>query len=514
MLDLGRQPGLHLEVVLPMSFRRGFARPALAVAVAAILVLVAVGVFRATHDSVASGGDGATESESNGTKGQDGADTSWGSIDSLKEAEQGAGSRKRWLGVPAMTFDQVVGTVAMWPNGGDIEVRVKPVGDSWGTAQLIPDGRTAQGAEAAMVATDGAGTVTAAWVRTFAEQQYELVTTTRTPRGDWAEPTVLGKATWVDESAPVIDPRLAVGSNGSAAMSWTEESLTNPRNEDSVWQAHAVYRPAGRPWQREVELGQRSADPNQLGNEAGEVGIDNRGIATVLVADERGTRAFRNEGRTWGAQEYLDKGAPTDMVVSPDGTTSVVLITQHNRGTRSWSEVRARSRENGVWTPPKRLAPPHAPRRKGGSIYFDNPQLFLQSGITTVALKSWDGPVQGFTRPPGGKFSATADIAKLTGDAADVNLVDIWGNQAGQVLVIWGDTGEDERPRMLYGAYRQKVDGPWRDPVMLSEEKSAMTEDSVLSWSGVTAVVYPNGAASVMWSDGHQVFTRSLGETR
>ena len=155
--------------------------------------------------------------------------------------------------------------------------------------------------------------------------QYELVTTTRRPRGDWAEPTVLWKATWFDnaESAPVSDPHLAVGPDGSAAMSWTEDSLTNPRDEDSgFWQAHAAYRPAGRPWQRQVELGQRSADPHQLGNEADEVGIDNRGVATVLVADERGTRAFRNEGRTWRAQEYLDKGAATDMVVSPDGTTS------------------------------------------------------------------------------------------------------------------------------------------------------------------------------------------------
>jgi hypothetical protein len=413
-----------------------------------------------------------------------------------------------------MTFDHVAGTVALWPNGGDIEVRVKPIGKSWGMAQLIPDGLTAQDAEAAMVATDGAGTVTAAWVRIFKEQQYELVTATRTPRGDWAEPSVLGKATWVDESAPVIDPHLAVGPDGSAAMSWTEESLTNPADEDSVWQAHAAYRPAGRPWQREVELGQRTADANHLGNEADEVGIDNRGVATVLVADERGTRAFRYEGRTWRAQEYLDKGAATDMVVSPDGTTSVVLINQQNRRTKSWSEVRAKSRENGVWTASKRLAPPHPPRRKGGSIYFDNPQLFLQSGTTTVALKSWDGPVQGFTRPPGGTFSATADIAKLTGDAADANVLDIWGNETGQALVIWGDTGEDGRPRMLYGAYREKADGPWRDPVMLSDEQSATTEDSVLQWSGVTAVVYPDGSASVMWSDGHQVFTRSLGKTR
>ena len=37
-----------------------------------------------------------------------------------------------------MTFDRVVGTVALWPNGGDIEVRVKPVGESWGTATSSP----------------------------------------------------------------------------------------------------------------------------------------------------------------------------------------------------------------------------------------------------------------------------------------------------------------------------------------------------------------------------------------
>ena len=81
--------------------------------------------------------------------------------------------------------------------------------------------------------------------------------------------------------------------------------------------------------------------------------------------------------------------------------------------------------------------------------------------------------MQGFTRPAGGEYRALPDIAKLTGDAVDVNVLDIWGNQAGHALVIWGDTGEDEGPRMLYGSYRQKADGPWGDPVMLSDEQSA-----------------------------------------
>ena len=93
---LGPLSGLHVEVVLPMSFRRGFVRPALAFVVAALLVLAAIGVFRATQDSVASRGDDATESGSTGPRGKT-ARHHLG-FHRLAQVEAGSGSRERWLG--------------------------------------------------------------------------------------------------------------------------------------------------------------------------------------------------------------------------------------------------------------------------------------------------------------------------------------------------------------------------------------------------------------------------------
>ena len=87
--------------------------------------------------------------------------------------------------------------------------------------------------------------------------------------------------------------------------------------------------------------------------------------------------------------------------------------------------------------------------------------------------------------------------------------LDIWGNQTGQALAIWGPYADDGG-WLPYASYREKAGGHWRDPVLLSDDKPA-AEDSVLQWSGMTGVVYPSGSALVLWSDGRRIFTRALG---
>ena len=358
-------------------------------------MLAVIGVFKANQDSAASQDDDSSAPGRPKAQRQDTAHISWGPIGSMKEVDVSPDGPDGALGIPAAAFDPVVGTVALWPNGGNVEVRIKPPGEPWGRPHLIFDAQTAESVAAPMVATDGAGTITAAWVQTVGARRYELMTATRASRGKWTEPTMLWRSTWFDnaEEPPVLDPHLAVGSDGSAALAWTEQSLDDPRDEDSTFtQAHAVYRPARGPWQRETMLGRRKADRRNIGNEVGDVGIDGQGVATVLVADSRGTRAFRDEGENWAEAEFIDKGSATDMVVAPDGTTSIVLIAHHD----SWNEVRAMSRENGVWTAPERLAPPSQPRASKDFVYHDNPQLTVRSGTTTVALSSWNGPVQEF----------------------------------------------------------------------------------------------------------------------
>ena len=459
----------------------------------AVVVLAALGLVKATQDNPPT-----SKSEPS-----DSAHFRWGPIGSLAES---AGK----VGTPEIAFDPVVGSVAVWPDGGDIEVRIKPPGEPWGKSHLIHDNLTASDAEAAMVATDGAGSIAAAWVRSLGRRQVQLVAAARSPGGDWAEPTVLWEATWFDnaESTPVLDPHLAVGPDGSAAIAWTEESITDPRDEDSGFtQAHAVYRPAGGQWQRQVMLGHWGDDGQGFGNEAGEVGIDGRGVATVLVADGRGSRAFRNEGRTWNEEEFVDKGVETDMTIAPDGTTSLVLIAHHG----DWAEVRARSRENGVWTASQRLAPPSPPGPKNDFVYYNNPQLALQDGLATVVFTPWNGPVQAVTRSPHGQYSASETIAKPTRHGITLDVLGVWGNEAGQALAIWGPCCEGVGTWVPRGSYREEADGPWRAAVPLSHGKST-TMDMNKQYSGVTAVVYPSGSALVLWSDGHRISTRALGQ--
>lgn len=496
--------------------RRSVAAQLLVVGAVTLLMLAGAFVMVRTGQDAGSQGNGSSGPKASPKPTlQDSALISWSAIDPLREAEADPDRPEGSLGVPAVTFDPVVGTVALWPNGRDIEVRVKPPGERWGKAHIISGGENAEFLEAPLVASYGAGTVTAAWVRTLAyggngPWQSDLVTATRAPDGDWAEPTVLWEATWLEnlESTPMGEPHLAVGPDGSAAMAWTEDSLTDPSDEESGFtQAHAVYRPAGREWQQEVMLGQGRHGPHGFGNGADEVGIDSRGLATVVVTDASGMRAYRSDGRNWKTGEVIAHGSATDMEVAPGGNTSMVFIDHHG----NWNEVRATTMEDGAWTTPVRLAPRRPPRSKLDFIYYNNPQLAVHSGTATVVFTPWDGPVQALTRSPGGEYSAPKTIAKADRDLASLDVLGLWANETGQALAIWGPFGEGNGFWVPRGSYRETADGPWRAPVLLSDGKST-TGDVVTQYSGVTAVVYPSGAALVLWSDGHRILSRTLGQ--
>ena len=505
-------------VVLHMSAGQRSLSPVLVVGVVILVLLGAVwGVSAIQDDRAASGNESSDPTAKPKPKPQDTTRISWGAIDSLGEEDA---ADPDWpegrIGVPAVAYDPVVGTVALWPNGRDVEVRIKPPGEPWGAQRTFSGGENAEFVEAPLVATDGAGTVTAAWVRTLAfgvngPWQSDLVTATRAPDGDWAEPTVLWEAPWLEnlESTPMGEPHLAVGANGSAAMAWTEDSLTDPSDEDSGFtQAHAVYRPAGREWQQEVMLGRGRHDPRGFGNYADEVGIDSRGLATVVVSDDGGMRAFRNEGRTWKPMELIAPGGgASDVEVAPDGTISMVLTDHHD----NWNEVRATTMDDGSWTPSVRLAPRKPPKSKQDYIYFNNPQLAVHSGIETLVYTSWSGPVQAVTRSPGGEYGAPETIAVADRDDLSLDILGVWANEKGQALAIWGPSGEGDGWWVPRGAYRESADGPWRAPVPLSDGKS-ITGDVLTQYAGVAAVVYPSGAALVLWSDGHRILSRTLGQ--
>src|SRR4051794_9912296 len=117
----------------------------------------------------------------------------WGPICTLAE---GGG-----FGGPAVAFHPAGGTVAAWTRepalstrraaAGHVEVRVQPVGGPWGEPEIVPNGTVAPFAMSAMVAMDGQGVVTVAWVRQFEDSRFQLVTATRSTTGAWSAPTIV-----------------------------------------------------------------------------------------------------------------------------------------------------------------------------------------------------------------------------------------------------------------------------------------------------------------------------------
>ena len=405
----------------------------------------------------------------------------WGEIQTL--------SQRGKVGVPAVVFDPVVGTVAAWPRNNHPEVRIRPPDGTWGRTEVIADGVVASNTMSALVDTDGHGTVTVAWIRELPKERTptQLLVATRSVAGAWDASTILWEGTWpavIDEYdpslSPVSEPRLAVGPDGSAAMAWS----TNNRG------SRAAYRPAGGDWLRSVQVGD-----GILG-----LDVDNDGAATAVAYYGKDPRAVRYQDGRWREGKVIARGdyGVSDAAMAPDGTAAVVL----KKTVRGREEVFASHREGDAWTAPVQIS-----TGKPRSPYYNNPQVALHGGTTTVVLTSWSGPVQAVTRPPAGDYGPASQITAHVTPSESV--LGVWANDSGQALAVWGPDAAEATGWVLKASYRSTSDGAWAPPVPLSGGGSTQG-DPYTQYSGVAAVMYPDGSATALWAHGNQIRIRSL----
>jgi len=252
---------------------------------AAALVVAVTAAWRLRPDS--SGARGSARAGA-----QSGASDPRRQLRALKWGPLGTLADEGHVGVPVVAFDPVVGTVAVWPSGDVLAYRIKPPGGSWDSVQVISasSGARSTETEAVSVATDSHGTVTIAWLQLKVPQRrVQLMVTTRDSSGRWSPPTALEQATWTSplEMAPIQDPRLAVGPDGSAAVVWTSEWAVDPNDDESdvIDRARAAYRTKDGRWHRRFNF-----DTNTGGED---VDIDAHGVATFTLGDTNGSPPFR-----------------------------------------------------------------------------------------------------------------------------------------------------------------------------------------------------------------------------
>lgn len=460
-----------------------------------VVILVSLGgalLYLRTHDAQTAGQAGTQKSGK-----PDGA-LRWGEIQTL--------SKRGKVGVPAVAFDPVVGTVAAWPRNNHLELRIRPPDGTWGRTEVIADGVAASNTMSALVDTDRHGTVTVAWIRELPKEQTptQLLVATRSAAGVWEAPTILWEGTWppvIDEYdpslAPLSEPRLAVGPDGSAAVAWFTNSFRGileeggpPPSARAATQSRVAYRPAGGDWQRSVQVGDFIVG----------LDIDDDGVVTAAAGYGRGTRAVRYQGGRWQVGEVIARGGygVWDAAMAPDGTAAVVL----QKTVRGREEVFASHREGDAWTAPVQIS-----TGKPRSPYYNNPQVTLHGGSTTIVLTSWNGPVQAVTRPPTGDYGPPSQITAHVTPSESV--LGVWANDSGQALAVWGPDAAEASGWVLKASYRSTGNGAWAAPVPLSGGGSTQA-DPYTAYNGVAAVVYPDGSAAALWANGNLIRIRSL----
>ena len=414
------------------------------------------------------------------------------------------------IGVPAAVFDPVVGTLVVWPHNRGLDVRVKAPGRPWGDAHAITVAQD-RGSypTSVMVGTDGRGEATIAWIRASEDQAakypHQLVTATRSASGEWGEPELLWQRPYLDnmESGPVMGPHMATSADGSAVLAWTEEGLTDPRDEDSWFtQAWAAYRDTDGEWQDPVNLGDRRPDPAGSGSSVDDVAMDEHGVASIAVSKDHGLTLYQNDHGPFEAEHTVD-GGTGELAVTPDGGIDLVFqssapaqVGAAHRTGEEWSEVIDLTEESRG-----------RPGVVGGR--HNNPSLAQHGRAATVVLASEYGPVQARTRD-GDTYGPPVTIAPgITKRQVPRDVLGVWANESGQALAIWGPYGVGEPGAwVLEAAYR--ADGKWSAPVALSEGKST-SEDVLGQYVGVAAIVYENGGVAVWWSDDQHILARELG---
>lgn len=390
------------------------------------------------------------------------------------------------LDTPAVVSDPVVGTLAVWPRGVALEHRVLPPGGVWGPRRALPRGRARGQSSSVVVASDGHGRITAAWVVRTGRGTSWLVSARRFLSGDWSPPQVMYEFVSPYEWNAISVPSLVMGGDGSTVLTWSVE-LTDPSDEGvrSKRRFHAMYRPAHSDWQAlrfpSLQGGGAVAD------------VDDNGVALFATYKDKVSRLVRCNSAECVTDERLPDDWPVgggivDVELSADGTTTSVLLSKmvfQGGG----SVVFAAHRDASAWSAATRVSP-----RPRDEAYYDARQV-MHDHTTTILVGGWNVcacaiRMQVITRKGGEDYSAPQTLAE--GD--ELEPLGLWSNEEGAALALWQRPVEFEE--LATASYRPSGDGAWSGPVDLP---------SAAGGKVVAGAVLADGEGMVLWYDGRRI---------
>lgn len=369
-------------------------------------------------------------------------DASWGPVVDLAH---GAHLSRPDVAVAGDGTETVV-----WRAGSSVTSRQKRPSGTWSAPKTLGHGTQPQ------VGVDGAGTVTALWVRHLPGWGPQVMTARRPAGGRWSRPRAVSApvASQGNSAHGAFEPDLAVGHDGAVLVSWLSEAddsgasrvQARYRSPGGRWDAVKTLSPVeartpvcavgddGRAvvvytvfahvfaarrtatgWVARRELGQHAEPP--------EVAMDDSGDITAVWSGLQGDGVFRPQavtrpaGGTWSAPQTFDTAATQSPSWPAVGISSAGLSTV------GWARadgqvVAADHPSTGSWSEPTVVAP------AGDAVRSAPPALRVTVGRAGDALLSWtrvaagQHRVEAAYRPGGGAWQPRRRVSPSGSDAA------------------------------------------------------------------------------------------------
>lgn len=296
--------------------------------------------------------------------------------------------RPSWL----LAIATLVAFVTVTLTAGAAIAKPKPGGNGWSAATAIsginqPD--PTRGSQLNDVAVNSSGLTIAAWDQfTYATGGPYTIGAAIQSGGRWGAPFTISGTTGFS-----LTPRVAVGVDGTMAVSWTYQGPAIP-NRQSV--QVAVKRPSSATWAT-TTLATFTTGGVAIIRPA-PVAIDGAGNVTAAWNVWDGTRnvvqtATLPKGGSWSSATQLS-GTGTDalylnLAVNARGDAAVAytLSPYSSYLSGTWAECVFRGGPNGTWTAPVKVSET-IPSSVG---YVTNPQVALDAnGLATVIYMGYD----------------------------------------------------------------------------------------------------------------------------
>ena len=268
------------------------------------------------------------------------------------------------------------------------------------------------------VAMGARGTAVVVW-RGWDGAHYRVQASSRGENGKWSEPVTLSTA-----GADAWDPQVAIGPHGMAVVAWRQADGTGH-------QVQATTRVAYGPWSSPVTLstvGGDAWDPR--------VAVGSDSTATVVWSqsdgsNERVQATTRALNGSWSSPVTLSEAGEDarnpQVAVGSDGAATAVWHGSDGGSDR----IQASSRPaKGVWSTPATLT------TVSGNVY-DPQVAVDPDGMVTAVWSWWSGDygqVQTASQPPGGTWSRPVT---LSGCCEDAQVPRIAAGPAGRATALW-----------------------------------------------------------------------------